>query len=338
MASEPPEENPWLIDFFEEGETHENVPRDDASRSAAGSDTPDTRATRGPSAEGRRRAAWLALLVGAILAVAVVIIVVVGSGREAGADTAYLDKVALPAQDSQSVGVALSALLSAAPASVGGLESSLNALLSRQQRDLSETAAISPPPRLRTEQQQAVSAMQFRVGGLSGLLSGVREAVAHPTEADWAAELSLQADGLIASDVIWSDFFVAPTSAQVVSDGTAGATVPSSTFVANADLTAPGAMLTVLQHAEGHPSAPATTPSSSVLQLGDHSPAVRLWQVDLNKWIAHQSGLTKLTLTGTFDQPTQAATEALQTAAHITVDGIAGPVTQAALATALAQA
>ena len=45
----------------------------------------------------------------------------------------------------------------------------------------------------------------------------------------------------------------------------------------------------------------------------------------------------KLKLTGIFDQPTQAATEALQTAAHVSVDGIAGPMTQAALASALAR-
>lgn len=180
--------------------------------------------------------------------------------------------------------------------------------------------------------------MQFRVGGLSGLLSGLREAVAHPTEADWAAELSLQADGLIASDVIWRDFFVTPTSAQVVSDGTRGAIVPASTFVPNSNITAPGAMLNVLQHAEGHTTAP-TSPSSTstLLQLGDRSAAVEHWQVELNKWIARQSGLTKLKLTGIFDRPTQAATEALQTAVHISVDGVAGPVTQAALASALAR-
>jgi Putative peptidoglycan binding domain len=335
MSSEPPDESPWLIDFFEEGETHENVPLDEPTGSPARSEAPPKRASRVPSTEGRTRAARLAVLVVVILAIAVVIIIVVGGGSEAGADSAYLSKVAVPAQDSQSVGAALNTLLSAAPASVSGLESSLSQLLSRQQRDLNETAAISPPPRLRSEQQQAVSAMQFRVGGLSGLLSGLQEAVAHPTEANWASELSVQADGLIASDVIWRDFFVKPTTAQVVSDGTLHAIVPSSTFVANANITAPGAMLAVLQHAEGHSTPP--TVSTGVLQLGDRSAAVRAWQVRLNEWIAHQAGLTKLKLTGSYDQPTQAATEALQRAAKITVDGIAGPETQAALTSALAR-
>jgi peptidoglycan hydrolase-like protein with peptidoglycan-binding domain len=338
MSSEPPDESPWLIDFFEEGETHENVPHEEPASVPVRSEAPPRRVSRGPSIEGRTRAVRLAVLVVVILVVAVVIIIVIGGGSEAGADTAYLSKVAVPAQDSQSVGAALNALLSGAPPSVSGLESSLSQLLTRQQRDLSETAAISPPPRLRTEQQQAVSAMQFRVGGLSGLLSGLQEAVAHPTEADWAAELSVQADGLIASDVIWRDFFVGPTTAQVASDGTLHAIVPSSTFVPNANITAPGAMLAVLQHAEGHSAAPPapTVSTAAVLQLGDHSAAVKAWQVKLNKWIAHQAGLTKIKVTGSYDKPTQTATEALQTAAHITVDGIAGPETQAALTTALA--
>ena len=55
--------------------------------------------------------------------------------------------------------------------------------------------------------------MQFRVGALAGLLRGFRDADAHPTGVDWAAQLSIQADRLIASDVIWSDFFVTPTNA-----------------------------------------------------------------------------------------------------------------------------
>jgi hypothetical protein len=217
------------------------------------------------------------------------------------------------------------------------LESGLDQLLSRQEHDLSETEAISPPPRLRDEQQQAVSAMQFRVGGLSGLLSGFEEAAARPAEADWAAELSLQADGLITSDVIWRDLFVTPTSSQVAADGAHDTTVPSSTFVPDSDITAPEAMASVLEDAEGHGTTPATTTSqSSLLKLGDSSAAVKTWQQRLNEWIAHQPGMKKLKVTGEFDQATETATKALQTAAKISVDGVAGPETQQALTSALA--
>jgi len=336
MSSEPPDESPWLIDFFEEGETHENV-AGEASAAAGGGGETRSRPARahGPSSEGRARARLLALLVAGVLAIVAVIAVALGGGSDAGADTAYLAKLTSPAQDSQSVGVALGRLLTSTPSSLSGLETSLRGLLSRQRQDLNQTVAISPPPRLRGEQQEAVSAMQFRVGGLLGLLSGVRDASAHPTEANWPAELSLQADGLIASDVIWRDFFVTPTEAQVTSDGDKSAIVPASTFVANANVTAPSSMTAVLAAVQ---AAPATSTSQTpVLQLGDHGAAVKQWQEQLNTWIARQAGLTKLTLTGKFDAATRTATMELQTAAGITADGVVGPQTRSALTSALAQ-
>lgn len=332
-SSEPPDDSPWLIDFFEEVETRENVPHEEEEAPARES-KPRPARRRGPSVQGRARAGQLALLVAAILAVAVVVTIVVSGGSEASADTAYLAKLAVPAQDSQSVGDSLNRLLSATPSSMQSLESSLRQLLDRQEQDLSETEAISPPPKLRDEQQQAVSAMQFRVGGLSGLLSGFREAAARPSEANWATQLSIQADGLITSDVIWRDLFATPTSAQVAADGAHDASVPGSTFVPNSEITAPEAMATVLEDAEGHATTPVS--ASSLLKLGDRSPAVKLWQERLNEWIAHQPGLTKIKVTGVFDQTTEEATMSFQTAAKISVDGVVGPETQKAMATALA--
>ncbi len=334
--SEPPDESPWLIDFFEEGETHENVAGEEPEAAVGGGGAgPKRTRPRGPSSEGRARARLLALGVAGFLAIVAVIIIALGGGSDAAADTAYLAKLTTPAQDSQSVGVDLGRLLASTPSSLSGLETSLRQLLSRQRQDLIQTVALSPPPRLRGEQQEAVSAMQFRVGGLLGILSGLRDASAHPTEANWPAELSLQADGLIASDVIWRDFFVTPTEAQLTSDGDKSASVPASTFVANANLTAPSSMSAVLTAVQ---TAPATSTSQTpVLQFGNQGAAVTAWQKQLNTWIAHQAGLTKLTLTGKFDTATRTATMELQTAAGITADGVVGPMTRAALTSALAQ-
>jgi len=176
--------------------------------------------------------------------------------------------------------------------------------------------------------------MQFRVGGLSGLVAGFRDAAAHPTGVNWASQLSIQADRLIASDVIWQDFFVTPADTQVAADGEHGVSAPTSTFVANANITAPEAMASVLADIQGHAAAGGTT-ATPVLQLGDTSAAVKAWQQLLNEWIARQPGLTKLKLTGTFDAATQSATMALQTAEKITADGVVGPMTRQALASAL---
>ncbi len=134
--------------------------------------------------------------------------------------------------------------------------------------------------------------------------------------------------------MIWNDFFVTPADAQIASDGERTVRAPASIFVANGNLTAPEAMAGVLAKVQGHVA--STGGQTAVLQLGDSSPAVKAWQEQLNVWIARQPGLTKLAVTGTFDQPTQSATMALQTAEKITADGVVGPMTRGALATALA--
>jgi peptidoglycan hydrolase-like protein with peptidoglycan-binding domain len=332
--SEPPDENPWLIDFFEEGETHENVAPDEQD-APAGEHAARSPRRRGPSLEGRARAVRLAGLVLVVLVVATGIILAVSGGNASGSDNSYLSQISGPAADSQTVGTELAQMLGSNSSSLSSLESNLGHLLTRQRRDLNLTAAISPPPRLRTEQAEAVSAMQFRVGGIAGLLNGLKDASAQPTEANWPAELSLQADGLIASDVIWNDFFVIPTKAQVRSDGDTTASVPGSVFVANANFTAPSAMTTVLAQVEGHASTGSSGSQSSLLQVGDSGTAVKQWQEQLNEWIAKQAGLAKLKLTGSFDQATKTATMELQTAAGITADGVVGPMTRAALLTAL---
>ncbi len=333
MTGEPPDESPWLIDFFEEGETRENAPAQETSDAAS----PGTRRPRamrhGPTPQGVVRARRLALGVGGLLALVVVVTIALSGGSEAGADTSYLAQVAVPARDSQSVGTDLSHVLGTAPSSVSGLETQLKSLLARQRQDLSETASLTAPPKLRAEQQQAVSAMQFRVGGLLGLLKGFQEAAAHPKGVDWASQLSIQADRLIASDVIWSDFFVTPANAQALSDGAKAASAPGSTFVANGNLTAPEAMATVLAVVE-HRTAAAAASQNAVLQLGSTGSGVSAYQRELNVWIAKQPGLTKLTVSGVFDQATQTATMAFQTAEKLTADGVVGPLTRAALSSA----
>jgi murein L,D-transpeptidase YcbB/YkuD len=174
--------------------------------------------------------------------------------------------------------------------------------------------------------------MQFRVGGLKGLAIGFKDALANPKETDWNTQLSLQADGLITSDVIWRNYFVTPVNAQVVRDGDTTGSAPASIFISNANVTAPAAMATMLAALSGHPKTTTTT-----VQLGSHGSAVTAWQTQLNQWIATQSGMSKVNVSGTFDQATQTATEAFQTAANITVDGVVGPATRAAMASALAQ-
>ena len=333
--NEPPEES-WLIDFFEEGETHENASPTEPSPPPTASYAPAPLAPRAPLLAGRTRALRLALGVVAVITLALVIIIVTSGGSEASADSAYLARIDPPAHDSQLVGAALGQALAGTPSSSSKLIATLRQLLGRQQQDLATISAISPPPKLRSEHEQAVSAMQFRVGGLTGLLTGFREAAAHPAGVDWASQLSIQADRLIASDVIWQVFFVSPADVQLAADGVRSQSAPGSTFVGDTNLTAPEAMASVLADLQGHAAA-SSSGAAPVLQLGDTSAAVKAWQEQLNEWIGQQPGLTKLPVTGTFDQATQSATMAFQTAEKITADGVVGPVTRSTLASALAK-
>ncbi len=338
MSGEPPDESPWLIDFFEEGETHENAPREEPVEEASvrvGGHRARAARMRGTSSAGQARARQLLLLVIVVLAIATASILALSGGSEAAAETSYLNALVTPAQDSQQVGIALSQLLTAPPSSVSTLTKSLDGLVARQRGVLREVTALNPPPRLRAEQQQAVSAMQFRVDGLSGLLTGFTEAAAHPTGVNWASQLSIQAERLIASDVIWSVFFASPTNAQAARDGARTDHAPASVFVADADITSPESMASVLASVEGH--AASTTPQTGLLALNDHGAAVTAWQKQLNRWIARQSGMTKLKVTGVFDQATQAATISFQNAAQISADGVVGSQTRAALTAALAK-
>ena len=81
--------------------------------------------------------------------------------------------------------------------------------------------------------------------------------------------------------------------------------------MADANITAPEAMASVLVASagardddprDGYDDADEPT---SVLKLGDKGKAVTAWQRQLNTWIARQPGLTKLKLTGIFDQATR---------------------------------
>ncbi len=61
MSREPPDEQPWLIDFFEEGETHENASARDSSAPGAAATGRRRASRRAPSLAGRARARVLAL-------------------------------------------------------------------------------------------------------------------------------------------------------------------------------------------------------------------------------------------------------------------------------------
>jgi hypothetical protein len=324
-----PDDEDWFVDLSIDGATEgPTAGRQPDTRRPGNEAAPSTRPRQPPTA-GAKRARKVALLVfGFVAVVSAVTVAVTGSG-EADADRAYLARVGVPARQSQAVGTALARLLEA-PGSPVSFDSRLRRLVSRQEQDVRETAMIAAPPRLRDEQQQALSAMQFRAAGIAGLLTAVRDAVANPRRAQWTSLLSGEVDRLITSDVIWHDFFLSPAATQVAADGVERNAVPASAFVRDGSIIDPTVLANVLATLEGH----AVT-GPQLLQLGTHGQAVTRWQEQLNTWLARQPGLTQLPVTGIFDAATQTATIGFQQSAKITADGVVGPMTRDALAAAV---
>jgi peptidoglycan hydrolase-like protein with peptidoglycan-binding domain len=69
-----------------------------------------------------------------------------------------------------------------------------------------------------------------------------------------------------------------------------------------------------------------------LLARGDSGPAVERWQEDLNRWLdAERPKKAQLVVDGIFGRRTERATRAFQKAMDLTVDGIVGPQTRAAM-------
>jgi peptidoglycan hydrolase-like protein with peptidoglycan-binding domain len=135
-----------------------------------------------------------------------------------------------------------------------------------------------------------------------------------------------------------------PTQTPLTVDGSFGASTQTTTeALQTASGLAPDGVVgpstrQALQRALAGTKPSTTTPASTapVLKLGDKGPAVTTWQTQLNVWLKQTAPTqTPLTTDGTFGAATQTATKALQTAQGLAPDGIVGPSTRHALATAL---
>jgi peptidoglycan hydrolase-like protein with peptidoglycan-binding domain len=70
----------------------------------------------------------------------------------------------------------------------------------------------------------------------------------------------------------------------------------------------------------------------ALLARGDSGPAVERWQEDLNRWLENERPhRAQLGVDGIFGRRTERATRAFQKAMNLTVDGIVGPQTRAAM-------
>jgi hypothetical protein len=95
-----------------------------------------------------------------------------------------------------------------------------------------------------------IEALHLRVEGVQNLADALRQTAGAKVGGD-ATLLSQQGDRLVASDVVWSDLFQAPSEAELKQQGVSGVAVPGSVFVASRDLVTTRSMSYLLQRLRG---------------------------------------------------------------------------------------
>ena len=121
---------------------------------------------------------------------------------------------------------------------------------------------------------------------------GFRDVAAHPKGANWLRALD-QVDRLIASDVIWNDFFVTPTGSSWPRTAPGQGTVPASVF-----LDADPATATVLADLQGKTTSPGGSSQPPVLQLGDTAAGEEPGRSSSTSGSPSSRASTKLTVSG----------------------------------------
>jgi CARDB protein len=161
----------------------------------------------------------------------------------------YMDDVGKVARSSQQDGVAVAnALTGGSKAST--IAATLGGIADLERQNVRQAQRLDPPGPLRPENQQLVEALQLRISGVEGLARTLQQLSATKSAGE-ASLLSAQADRLLASDVVYSDLFQAPSAAEMKKQGVTGVVPPDSTFVANRQLFSETSMTYLLQRLRG---------------------------------------------------------------------------------------
>jgi hypothetical protein len=225
------------FDFFDDSPTVEESPRETVTSPKRRRRLPTRPPTDGTSGLFR-----LAILIGAAILFAVILVLWVNScraGQKREEYQNYMEAVASRATQSEQVGRRLNTLLTTPGIKLEDLRSELDGLRQEQAQVVASARELTPPGALREEQESLVEALQFRVSGLDGLAQAFGQVLQSP-DADTAGRvLAIPAQRLVASDVVYEDLFKAGATGVLSSEGVTGVTVPDSNFVQTAELTSP---------------------------------------------------------------------------------------------------
>jgi hypothetical protein len=248
------------FEFIDDATTREMPVRDVGEPVARPAPEDDGSPPRRPRFQRPERpGGWTPLLrlVGLIaFAILVVVLVVVwaqgcASDRERDAYTTYNTAIEAVGDDSAGIGDDLSTLLTTPGLKQDELEQQLAGLIQQQQLGVKRAQELDVPGPMRSANDRAVAALEFRVVGMRGLLDVFRKTKDAKDATVAGTQLAAQGQRLLASDVVWSDLFRIPAQAQLAAADVNGVTAPASVFADPADLYTARSMTAIWQRVHG---------------------------------------------------------------------------------------
>ncbi len=230
------------FDFFDDAPTADGL-RDQA---------PPGRGPRGPQRPPARNVPLLrlaGLIAGGILLVVVLVLWVNAcrSDQKQAQYEDYMASVEKIGSDSAQVGKDLNQLIFSSGIQLEEIQTQLDGLREAQSQTVLRAEALDDiPGPLRGQHESMIEALQLRVSGLNGLSSALGQITGAESGDEAGTLLAQQSYRLIASDVIWQDFFEAQAKKVMDDQGISGVAVPPSVFVTNAELGSPTSWKLVL--------------------------------------------------------------------------------------------
>jgi hypothetical protein len=249
-----------ILDFdFVDDETQERTqtgrPSGDGNRGGDGGRPP--RGPQRPRLRAPQGITPLLRLIGLIaFAIVVVVLLVVwvqgcSSTKQRDEYNAYMTDIGAVGSDSAKIGKDLATLLTTPGLKQAELEQKLTGYIQQQELDVQRADDINPPGPLTPAHEQAIEALQLRVGGMQGLLQTFQATASSKDATAAGQQLSTQGTRLEASDVVWQDLFRAQATKVTASEGIEDVTAPQSVFVTNAELYSTRSMTAIWQRVHG---------------------------------------------------------------------------------------
>jgi hypothetical protein len=172
---------------------------------------------------------------------------------------AYMTDIGEIGNASARLGRELALTLTAPAPKLEELDAKLGGFIQTADTQVERAGDVGAPGPLHNPHEGAIEALQFRANGLRGLQKAFQDTAA-ATEASAAGQqLALQAQRLLASDVIWADAFRGPAEAVLASEEVEGLEIPNSEFVATDEILTPEDLAAIWQRIQG--AADGGTPS-----------------------------------------------------------------------------